>query len=124
MLYVAHDDRDPVLPLPSYSWDYKYACREGPDGFQFSQTGLTLCTRLAWNSIFLRAQVTGTWHHTRLQASLGFLPRLTYCPPPPPVPFLPVFLRHFVQCLLGPITETQENTVLVCCPYQDLPLAL
>lgn len=86
MLYVAQDDRGPVLPLPSCSWDYRYA-RVKADGFQFSQTGLTLWTRLAWNSlIFLRALETGTWYHYNppLASFLSYL--------------LPTSLFPFCQC--------------------------
>lgn len=82
MLYVAQDDRGPVLLLPSCSWDYRYAHHEGRQfpvltdrTHSVDQTGLELS---------YLPQGSGDRYMVPHQATtLPWIPSsLTYCPPP------------------------------------------
>lgn len=82
MLYVAQDDRGPVLLLPSCSWDYRYAHREGRQfpvltdrTHSVDQTGLELS--------YLPQGLGDRYMEPHQATTLPWLPSsLTYCAPP------------------------------------------
>lgn len=84
MLYVAQDDRGPVLLLPSCSWDYRYAHREGRQfpvltdrTHSVDQTGLELS--------YLPQGLGDRYMVPHQATTLPWLPSsLTYCTPPFP----------------------------------------